>query len=677
MKVFNTLAQLQLASILTGTPVRVLDPALIDGVVVDATGDFLSEGFPLPSGNVFVPKMDDQEALTGRKSTVGVVGATIAPFSKDATGTWQVDLAGKTSTFFHLGQLWWPDDEATESFTVVSIGTPVGDRLDVQVRDGSGALTYRPYSRFAGLSQDVPEQQLPTLQPVQLGDGTKTTFDAPHADSSPATSFLVTVDGVVQIPVDSYTTAPGQISFTEAPPAGAQVSVTFYRPVSPGELPGTDVSEAVVVSTGSITPRTAAARFGDVVNVRDFGAVGDGVTDDTAAIQAAIDSTKLGDIVRFPSSVGLFYRISSTLNISKTGIKLQGDRFSWIAPTDNFVGDSLVSISGQGNWGIEIDVILKGRKPDTTDIQYGLRLDNTQIVKISPHCHFEQFSSNGIYVTGIDNLVIDCDFEQIGGAAIKLGALCTRVRCKGVSVTGGGGFIDCADLTSGSDVTLDNPYYYHGAGGFGRLIYTTINNGVVRDCQTVTSGPTVLLGDYGVLNGCHFVDTEGNMTQALRIDSSVGTSYTNITTNNPDLILRSDNASDDAYNPFTPAKFFRRATSSSNTYIDYVSASDTLRITTSGSGHIRFIQDGFVKLVVSNESTGTRDVVLADNTRLVWDMTQRVFLETSTTSGIEFGHIVIAVKTGGVTCFLVDQAYQDTADNWSKNCLFLHDDRNS
>jgi hypothetical protein len=256
MKVFNTLAQLQLASILTGTPVRVLDPALIDGVVVDATGDFLSEGFPLPSGNVFVPKMDDQEALTGRKSTVGVVGATIAPFSKDATGVWQVDLAGKTSTFFHLGQLWWPDDEATESFTVVSIGTPVGDRLDVQVRDGSGALTYRPYSRFAGLSQDVPEQQLPVLQPVQLGDGTKTTFDAPHADSSPATSFLVTVDGVVQIPVDSYTTAPGQISFTEAPPAGAQVSVTFYRPVSPGELPGTDVSEALAVAAGSIAPRT-------------------------------------------------------------------------------------------------------------------------------------------------------------------------------------------------------------------------------------------------------------------------------------------------------------------------------------------------------------------------------------------------------------------------------------
>ena len=66
-----------------------------------------------------------------------------------------------------------------------------------------------------------------------------------------------------------------------------------------------NISNSTAIATGSTTARSLANRFSDVVNVKDFGAVGDGVTDDTAAIQNAINT---GKSVYFPSGI---YKITS------------------------------------------------------------------------------------------------------------------------------------------------------------------------------------------------------------------------------------------------------------------------------------------------------------------------------------------------------------------------------
>lgn len=68
-----------------------------------------------------------------------------------------------------------------------------------------------------------------------------------------------------------------------------------------------------VTSTGSTTSRTLKDRFADVINVKDFGAKGDGVTDDTNAIQAAMTHANAGDTIFFPNGD---YNVS-TINITK------------------------------------------------------------------------------------------------------------------------------------------------------------------------------------------------------------------------------------------------------------------------------------------------------------------------------------------------------------------------
>ena len=97
--------------------------------------------------------------------------------------------------------------------------------------------------------------------------------------------------------------------------------------ISFADITGTLGSDRVTflqAGTSAVT-RTAQAKMRDMVSVKDFGAVGNGVTDDTAAIQAAIASlpVQIGGIVYFPSSTGA-YICNSTLTWDNKPVILLG-----------------------------------------------------------------------------------------------------------------------------------------------------------------------------------------------------------------------------------------------------------------------------------------------------------------------------------------------------------------
>jgi hypothetical protein len=73
--------------------------------------------------------------------------------------------------------------------------------------------------------------------------------------------------------------------------------------------------------TGAVT-RTAQAKMRETVSVADFGAVGDGVVDDAAAIQAALNAAT-GKTLEF--AAGTTYRVNSTLTIKGDGTKIKGN----------------------------------------------------------------------------------------------------------------------------------------------------------------------------------------------------------------------------------------------------------------------------------------------------------------------------------------------------------------
>jgi len=278
---------------------------------------------------------------------------------------------------------------------------------------------------------------------VQTATAGQTVFTLTTMTYAPGTgSLTVYVDGVNQYEGTSYLeTNSTTVTFTAGLHVGAEVKFTTAVQTTGNatsadvvsftgfngqtgvvqDLAGDDGSDWIgfLPDGDDAVARSAQDKMRDVVSVKDFGAVGDGVTDDTAAIQAAIDN---GGALFFPAGE---YRITNTLTVSQTGATV----WTGVGPSSFSAGSKLVFDHALD----ATDFISVSGDPYTGGFQfeglwfYGSGRNGTYntspnvLIRIGPssgaddrdvnfvNCKFEN-SGYGIVIYGRGLTVDNCDF---------------------------------------------------------------------------------------------------------------------------------------------------------------------------------------------------------------------------------------------------------------------------
>ena len=149
----------------------------------------------------------------------------------------------------------------------------------------------------------------------------------------------VSIQGATQEPTRDYTLAGTTISFTTAPPNNTRILVKYKQSLPLSSSDSQDVRYLPPFSNSVAT--NVEAKLAQTVSVKDFGAVGDGVTDDTTAFTNAVSS---GKSLFIPKGT---YKISSPVTFGQN-----------VTGEGRDEGQTLISLTGSGKlvvgdwWGV-------------------------------------------------------------------------------------------------------------------------------------------------------------------------------------------------------------------------------------------------------------------------------------------------------------------------------------
>jgi parallel beta-helix repeat protein len=302
-------------------------------------------------------------------------------------------------------------------------------------------------SFIAGLSGSILGANYVTN--TATGDGSTVNFTVSVAPGAKG-NIQIYIDGVYQNK-SSFSINGTTITFTEAPPLNASVEFIIGYSIgsTTGDATGVDFTQQ---GTGAVTT-TVAQKLWETVSVKDFGAVGDGVTDDTAAIQAAIDAAPGG--LFFPKGTYAVTPVSGQnycLLMDTKTIHLHGNNATIsmattdnkqalrIQDSDNFVISGLSFVGSGTNGADGGQGLLQLYQCDNAVIQNcivkdancdGIAIAVCSNITVS-NCIFDNCSKSSLYPNGSTGVSLSGNIiKNIGGHTVSSSIVGTGIQLSG------------------------------------------------------------------------------------------------------------------------------------------------------------------------------------------------------------------------------------------------------